>query len=639
MTPDEQRELDQLQLEFKTLRDHLRIEQHQVIAQVREAMNQHRQGTELFLGGVNMIADDSINFLKSDLRIFGSAVLVFLVITLWLIFRQIRWVLIPLVICFFSVVATSGFLGMFNWEVTVISSNFVSIQLIITMALTIHLIVRYREAVANHPDYSQHDLVLEATASMFIPCLYMVLTTVAGFCSLLLSGILPVINFGWMMSVGIFVSLFLTFLIFPALLIQMDKLPPSIKSVHQFSLTKIMANLTEHRGRGIMLVSVLVMVLSCLGGAQLKVENAFINYFRESTEIYQGMKVIDQQLGGTTPLDVVVNFPASPQTTAPIKAAEGDEWSEMDDFEAEFKAEEGGAQYWFTSEKMAEVEKIHDYLNSLEVTGKVVSLGTMLKVGRVLNSGDPLDNFALALVYKELPERFRKIILDPYVSVENDQVRFSIRVVDSAPGLRRDAFIKQLKTELVTKVGLKPDQFQVTGMLVLYNNMLQSLFNSQILTLGAVIASLMVMFMLLFQSVKISLIAIFPNVLSVAVVLGFMGWAGIPLDMMTITIASISVGIAVDDTIHYIHRFREEFAEIGNYLETMHKCHRTIAYAMYYTSVTIIIGFSILVLSNFIPSILFGLLTGLAMVAAWLTALTLLPALLIYFKPFGPERA
>ena len=165
--------------------------------------------------------------------------------------------------------------------------------------------------------------------------------------------------------------------------------------------------------------------------------------------------------------------------------------------------------------------------------------------------------------------------------------------------------------------------------------MLQSLFDSQILTLGVVVAALIFMFLILFRSLKIALIAIFPNILSISVVLGFMGWVKIPLDMMTITIASISVGIAVDDTIHYINRFNEEFIKDRDYLATMHRCHESIGYAMYYTTVTIIIGFSILVLSNFVPSIYFGLLTGLAMIIALLSALTLLPQLIILIKPLG----
>ena len=644
LTGEEALELAQIQVDFKIYRDRIRAEQHEVIAQVRAVMDQYRGKAELFLGGVTMIADDLVTFIKNDLSVFGLGVLLFLIITLWVIFRQLRWILIPVLTCGLSVLATSGLLGLFGWEVTVISSNFISLQIIITMALTIHLVVRYREALGNHPDHTQKELVLEAVVAMFKPCAFMVLTTIAGFCSLLLSNILPVINFGWMMSAGIAVSLGLTFVIFPSVLVLMPKLPPNVTFESKFGLTKRFAQLTERHGGAILVSSAVLLVFCAVGVSKLMVENSFIDYFKESTEIYQGMKVIDQQLGGTTPLDVVLRFgdgkngdqtAVAAKPKAP-KATEA-ESEEFDEFEEEFEAQAGQAQYWFTSEKMAEIERVHDYLDSIPETGKVLSMGTMLKVGRNMNDGEPLDNFMLSLIYNELPEKYRKIVLNPYVSVEDNEARFSILVRDSEPSLRRNELLKKINRELNTELKLPPERFQVSGLLVLYNNMLQSLFNSQIMTIGAVVFALMTMFFILFRSAKIAIIAITPNILSVGVVLGLMGWAKIPLDLMTITIAAISVGIAVDDTIHYIHRFKEEFEKDFDYIGAMYRSHGSIGYAMYYTSITIIIGFSILVLSNFIPSIYFGLLTGLAMVIALISALTLLPQLIILLKPYGPQ--
>jgi len=641
LTPQEEAEFAQVLADFKAHRDKMRIIDHETILNVREIMTRHHNKAELFLGGVAMIADDMVSYIKSDLRIFGTGVLGFLVITLWVIFRQPRWVVIPMFACFWSVVATAGFLGWFGWEVTVISSNFVSLQLIITMAITIHLIVRYREQYLETPEADQKELIYKTVSFMAAPCFYMAATTVAGFASLLLSGILPVINFGWMMSVGISVSLLLTFPLFASLLALVPKLKPNRTFEDKFTLTKFMANLTEHRGNWIMGISIFLGVACVSGALQLKVENSFIDYFKSSTEIYKGMKVIDTELGGTTPLDVIVDLDRAPVTKkVEVKAdlihqSDDDFAGEFDQFEAEFAEEETQAQYWFTSEKMETVEKVHDYLVSVPEAGKVTSLGTMLKVGRVLNDGKPLDNFLLALIYNELPLRFRTIILDPYVNVENNQVRFSVRVRDSEPGLRRDELLKRIKKGLIEEAGLKPEQVHMTNLLVLYNNMLQSLYFSQIQTLWATIAALAIMFWILFRSSKIAFIGVMPNMLSVGAVLGYMGWVGIPLDMMTITIAAISMGIAVDDTIHYLFRFREEIQIDWDYIAAMHRCHESIGYAMYYTSITIIIGFGILVLSNFIPSIYFGFLTGLAMVFAWLTAVTLLPRLIIMMKPYG----
>ena len=641
ITAQEEGELGKLLDDFKAHRNKMREIQHETIVQVRAIMQKYRSTADLFLGGVSMIADDLITFIRNDLKFFGLGVLVFLIVILWVIFRQLRWLILPVLTCFFSVVATCGILGMFGWEVTVISSNFISIQLIITMAITIHLIVRYRELAIIHSDATQRQLVLETLLAMAKPCLYAILTTMAGFSSLVFCDIRPVISFGWMMTAGIGVSLILTFMIFPSLMMMMPKLKPNTAFETRFALTKGMAKLTAKHGPKILWIGALVAVLSVIGTSRLIVENSFIDYFKESTEIFQGMKVIDQQLGGTTPLDIVLSFDvddSSGADNADFTLNDAEEDAEFDEFEDEFEADKDEAQYWFTADKMIQVERVHDYLNNIPETGKVMSLGTMLKVGESLNNGKPLDNFLLALIYNELPDNMKDIILNPYVSVADNQVRFAIRVRDSQPDLRRNELLKKIHNGLRDDLNLNEDKFQLANLLVLYNNMLQSLFSSQIQTLGAVIAALLVMFIILFRSFKIALIAIFPNLLSVIAVLGFMGWAQIPLDMMTITIAAISVGIAVDNTIHYIHRFKREFADCGHYLTSMHRSHGSIGYAMYYTSVTIIIGFSILVLSNFIPSIYFGLLTGLAMIIALIAALTLLPQLILFVKPLGPEN-
>ncbi len=623
--------------QFQEHRDKMKETRHEDIARIRAIMETYRQDAELFLGGVSMIADDLITFIKNDLKTFGLGVLFFLVVTLGVVFRKMRWILLPVLCCAFSAVSMMGLLGLFGWEVTVISSNFISLQLIITMAITIHLIVRYRELHVNNPEAEQRELVLDDVSLMLRPCLYAALTTIAGFGSLLLCDILPVITFGWMMSAGITVSLVLTFLLFPAVLMLMRKGTPPARRNSHVSLTSLCARFTEAHGLMILVISGIAFVISAIGMSRLEVENSFIDYFKHTTEIYQGMKVVDQNLGGTTPLDVIVELDeheALAQKLAPETDTQNDD--EFDEF-AEFDEAQDEDKYWFTSDKMAQVEETHDYLESLPETGKVLSLETILKIAEKLNNGKPLDNFALALLYSKTPDDFKDMVVKPYVSVEHNQVRFSIRVRDSEKSLKRDKLLKTIRHDLISKLGLKEEHTHLTGMLVLYNNMLQSLFSSQILTLGVVVLALMSMFLILFRSLKIALIAIFPNLLSIGVVLGAMGWLNIPLDMMTITIAAISVGIAVDDTIHYIHRFIHEFKVDPNYTRTVHRCHGTIGHAMYYTSVTIIIGFSILVLSNFIPSIYFGLLTGLAMAIALIAALTLLPQLLVVFKPFGPE--
>jgi len=633
----EEAEFKAVQNRFNTRRDTMKKMRHQDIVDIYAIMDKFRPDAELFLGGVDKIADDLIRFIKNDLKVFGLGVLFFLILTLGIIFNKIRWIFLPMLCCAFSAISMIGLLGLFDWEVTVISSNFISLQLIITMAITIHLTVRYRELCLKSPDADQRELILDTVRLMMKPCLYAALTTIAGFGSLLLCNILPVITFGWMMSAGIVISLVMTFLMFPSALVLMPKETPSVRKHSFFPLTSFLAGFTESHGPMILVISGVALIFSAVGISRLTVENSFIDYFKHTTEIYRGMKIIDQHLGGTTPFDVIVDLDNNENSEPVIEPVAGEKKNdEFDEFN-EFDNAADKDRYWFTSDRMARIMKINDYLDNLPETGKVLSLGTMMKIAERLNHGKPLDNFQLALLYSQIPDKYKHTILTPYVSVKDNEVRYSIRVRDSEKSLQRDKLLKKIPNDLVVKLGLKPESVHLTGMLVLYNNMLQSLFRSQILTLGVVVLALMGMFLILFRSLKIACIAIFPNLLSIGVVLGVMGWMNIPMDMMTITIASISVGIAVDNTIHYIHRFVQEIGVDRNYIKTVHRCHGTIGHAMYYTSVTIIIGFSILVLSNFIPSIYFGLLIGLAMFIALVGALTLLPQLLVVFKPFGPE--
>ncbi len=644
ISPAERSELAQLKRDYRECKIRMDKERHSDIAAVRGIMDGYRQDAELFLGGISMITDDLITFVKKDLKVFGIGIVIFLIVALGVIFRKICWVVLPILCCTLSVLSMIGILGIFGWEVTVISSNFISLQLIITMALTIHLIVRYRELQVDNPEWSQMELVKETVFSKFIPCLYTTLTTVAGFGSLLICDILPVTTFGLMMSVGLVVSLVVTFFLFPAILCLIPKGKSGEDRQFCRGFTHFLANVTQNYAKTVFIVTGLLIAMIAVGVSRLTVENSFIDYFRESTEIYQGLKVIDENLGGTTPLDIIVSFEEIDQETNDHSITNDDTGTEsseelggddeFDEFD-EFDEVDNSDKYWFTADKMAKIMKVHDYLDGLPEIGKVLSLGTMLKIAEEFTDGIPLDDFQLALLYTQLPDNFKDMALAPYVSIPDNQARVTVRIKDSLKGLKRDNLLKQITFDLGNKLGLQEHQYHLAGMMVLYNNMLQSLFSSQILTIGFVVLALMVMFTVLFRSIKIALIAIIPNVISAVAVLGVMGLAGMPLDFITITIAAISIGIAVDDTIHYIHRFKEEYEVDRNYINSMHRCHGSIGNAMYYTSLTIIAGFSILVFSNFIPTILFGLLTSLAMFIALITALTLLPRLIIVFKPFG----
>jgi predicted RND superfamily exporter protein len=625
----EQQELEAVSEEFIRFTETLGEERDATIGQVRAILDDYRDQATIHLGGVPMIVADMIRFIKNDLSTFGLGVLAFLLLTLAIIFRQWRWVLVPLLCCGSTVWLMVGFLGWAQWPVTVISSNFISLLLIMTLSLTIHLIVRYREFQHDEPQAAPKNILRRTLLAMIKPCFYMAITTIVAFGSLTFSGIRPVIDFGWMMTIGLAVAFLITFLIFPALLRLLP--PPVDKRVtsDRVPFTDAFAHFTERFGGTVLVGSGVLAVLCVIGLSRLTVENSFIDYFKSDTEIHQGMITIDDRLGGTTPLDVVITDKPAPEGAGSDPFA-----SDCDPF-VEDCGDEEYRDTWYTYQKMQQLEQVHDYLDSLPETGKVLSISTTLDLLAQVNGGEALDALELAFVPAAVPDDLKDILLTPYIAEEEDKARFSIRILETMPDLRRQELLDRIRNHLTTELGYHEDRVQLSGMTVMYNNMLQSLFDSQIKTIGVVFGAILVMFLILFRSVKLALIGMAPNLIAAGSVLGLMGWLGIPLDMMTITVAAITVGIAVDDTIHYIHRFKTEFVKDGDYLATMHRCHRSIGQAMFFTSLTIITGFSILALSNFIPTIYFGLFTGFAMFMALAGALTLLPRLIVLIKPWG----
>ncbi|MBB3169284.1 efflux RND transporter permease subunit [Simiduia aestuariiviva] len=631
------------------------------VAQVREIVSHYKDEAQIFLGGVTMITADMIAFIKSDLVVFGSAILLFILVLMAIIFRNWVFVVLPLMTAVGAVLAMLGWLSWIDWRLTVISSNFVALLMIIGLAITIHLVVRYRELAAHQPAQPQQMLVEQTVQLMFKPIVYTVMTTMVAFASLVVSNIRPVMDFGWMMVIGLAVATTLAFVIIPAGLMWAgrDRLAAAARADDNPAFTLFFARFTERFGGSVLLLALGLAALSGLGISQLKVENRFIDYFRPSTEIYQGMTVIDQNLGGTATLDILLEgpivgpsqdnaandpfnevdaFDTPDPFDAPEPVLEVDPFAEVDPFSEQNPNTPTRESYWFTGAGLAQIEQLHDYLETLPEVGKVQSLATAYKVARDIN-GAPLNDFELAVLRQSLPDNVNKLLVSPYLSAEHNQARITLRVKETDPNLRRAELIEKIRAYATgDALDLAPAQVKFSGVLVLYNNMLQSLFHSQIVTLGAVFLGIALMMSVLFRSLLLALIGILPNLLAAAVVLGVMGLAGIALDMMTITIAAIVVGIGVDNTIHYMHRFRREFEQSGQYMASMHRAHGSIGRALFYTSVIIIQGFSILALSNFIPSVYFGLLTALAMLAAILAALTLLPKLILVLKPFGAER-
>ena len=601
---------------------------------VREVIVRYQQNNRIFLGGVPMIVTDMITMVKNDMIVFGSAIILFLIVLLGIIFRSLRWISIAMMCSLLSAVTAMGFLALIDQRVTVISSNFSSLLMIIAMSMVMHLIVRFRELQIRQPDTSILELSRQTVRFMYTPCLYAALTTIVAFISLLVSGIRPVIDFGYIMTIGI-VSLFLVvFTLFPSFVCLTKKNKEYIEKDFTYKITNAFSNVTRKHHRPILLISASVAIISAIGMSRLEVENRFIDYFGKDTEIYKGMLEIDRKLGGTTPFDIVIKAPDTTDT-AETPAQENIEQSLDEDFLSDYLGDEQSLEnYWISPTKIQEIKRIHNYFNEKPEVGKVLSLATLAELAEILNDGKPLNDFEVTFLGKLLPNDIKKVLYSPYISEDGNEIRISMRVIDSDKNLKRKELIEESRQQLLD-FGYGEDRFRLSGMLVLYNNMLQSLYQSQILTLGMVLIVIFLMFVVLFKSTALAAIAIIPNALSASFVLGLMGWYGIPLDLMTITLAAISIGISVDNTIHYIVRFKREYPQDYDYKATIKRCHNSIGRAMYYTSVTIIAGFSILSLSNFIPTIYFGLLTGLAMLIALLGALTLLPSLLLTFKPMN----
>ncbi|MDC0521848.1 MMPL family transporter [Candidatus Pelagibacter sp.] len=612
--------------EIEQYRDQIKKQNHENILEIRDVIKSYEDIGKIYLGGIPMIADDMMTFIKSDIVVFGLGVLLFIIATLWFVFRKLIWIIVPISSCFFSVVIMMGLLGLLGWKVTVISSNFIALMLILTMAMNIHMSTRFLQLRKSNPSKSNLQILTLTTGKMFWPILYTVLTTVIAFLSLIFSDIKPIIDFGWMMTFGLITSFIITFTLLPTLLSFAPTKNMSVKEDEGSKITKFLGKLSLNFQTPIFIVTIIVIGLSVFGISKLEVENSFINYFSKNTEIYKGMKLIDEELGGTTPLEVILKFPEAKKE----KTEEDDDFEDWGD-----ESEQDDQKYWFTKDKIDTIASVHNYLDSLPQIGKVLSFSSIIDVATQLNNDKPLGTLEMGVLYSKIPESIKTDIIDPYISIEDNEARISLRIIDSQENLRRNDLINKINFDLENELGIEKEQYKLAGVLILFNNLLQSLFKSQILTLGLVMIGIFAMFMILFRNIKLSLIGVVPNFIAAFFILGIIGLLGIPLDMMTITIAAITIGIAVDNSIHYIYRFKEEFSKINNYKETLTTCHSTVGAAILNTSITIVFGFSILVLSKFIPTIYFGVFTGLAMLLAMISVLTLLPSLILVFKPFG----
>lgn len=610
LTEQDEQKIAELKKQAEPIEQKLKKTRQQEIKQIYQTIEPFKDDADLYLGGAYVLGQQMIDIIQSDLVIFGSAIGLAICLILFIFFRKIRWVILPLLCCGLSVILTVGLFGLLDFRATVISSNFIALQLILTLAVVVHLIVEFRQLEEQNSEANQQELLRQTFVNKFKPCLYAGITTSVGFASLIFSGIQPVVSFGWMMIVAMCVSIFSSLLLFPAVLASFKRKGDSHESRISQKVVSILSAFTLKRPTFIVFISVIVGGGLIFGIVKLNVENSFLNYFKESTQVRTELEFIDREFGGSTPLDFIYTVPESERRDDLVMSAK----------------------------TIQTLQKIQHVMRQYEATGNITSVVNFTELAKKINQGRPLTEYELTVIYTLLDKSLTEQLLGAYFNPENNQLRISTRIQDSTENFNRAEFIETFRSDLAM-LDIDPKSYSLTNLFVLYQDILQRLFSSQIMTLGLVFAALTLVLLVIFRSIKVALIAVIPNILTTLVILGVMGWLGIALDLMTITISAIAMGIAVDDTIHFVHRYLEELnRENSDGDIAIKKTFKSVGYALIYTTTIIAVGFSLLSFSDFVPSILFGLLTSLAMLLAFITDTTLLPVLLRKFVKPKPQK-
>ena len=560
-----------------------------------------------YLAGPAMIVSDTIAYIKNDVLTFGFLTFLMFFILLIVFFRDFWSAFVIMSNASLVIYITICLLGYFDWPISIVSSNFLTLLFISSVAVSVHMIVKLKEGKTRRFSYE------ESLAKIFIPCLYTALTTMVGFLSLLFSNIQPVIDFGKMMALGVVINLLISFIFIPALIgIR------GIAELSEFSLSKIYYKYLYSNTKkifknfGVPLIF-LFLPISIYLSSGLKVENKFIDYFDESTEIHQGMKFIDSELGGTTPIDIVLTLP--------------EEEIFIDEDDLFYSEGSETTEYWWRQKNMRLLKSIQSDLNQIPELGKDLSIVNGVLLAEKLNDFNEMGDLELAFVKNSLLTNDKaKDVLNSYISSDDRSARITFRIIDSFKDINRNDLLTRVDDYLVSKLKDTNVEYQLSGLGVLYNNLLQSLFGSQIASLSFVFGAIFLMLLILFRSLLTSLVVIFVPLVAVGFVFSFMSLFSIPLDIMTITIASISVGMSVDYAIHIAWRFREEqkISRSNAEINTINSSGQ----AVLITAMTVIVGFLVFIFSNFNPTVLFGLLSALAIFVSAALALRFIPIFL-----------
>lgn len=597
-----------------------------LIAAENEALKKSQVKGKVDGSGLPMIIVDMVDYIHDDLKTFAVASVGFLALFLGLVFQRFRWIFLPLITCIGTALLILGVFVLQDKRTTVVTCNIPSLLLIIGLAHTIHIIVRFQERSAQFPDAEMWDNLKAALRAIVVPCFYTALTTGVGFLSLMAAGIRPVIDFGFHMGLGVALAFLLSFTVFPASILLLPKFTGGKGKKDSMGRSSValgkLAQFALNWRVPIVLLSIIVLSVSLYGTTLITVETRFIDYFRSDSPIHKSLSFIDKELGGTTQFEVIISGKKGFfKTKEGLKAAQNAD-AVLQKYRR--RPEDIGSESPESKER---------------VVGNIVGLSSIVNEATKIVHGAGMKKATKLFALNKIVPRLGQETLQSYVTKDWSQIRVVARIHDTALDLDRNEFIAKIDKDLRGQLP-KDVTMEVSGIFVIYTNMLNSLTGSQYSTGFSVLGLIFVMMLLLLRNVRAAMLCMIPNTLPIVFVLGLMGLLGIHLDMATVMIASVSLGIAIDGTIHYTVRFREEYAKDGDAHAAVKRSHQSIGIAIFYTTLTCIVGFWVLALSNFVPNLYFGMFTGVAMLASLFGALTILPISLAWVKPFkGPEKA
>ena len=575
------------------------------IREIRKILD-NNQDFNLYLAGPAMIVVDTIDYIKSDVFNFGFLTLIIFSLLLLLFLRSVWITFVIMANASLVVFFTLSLLGINNWPISIVSSNFIALLLISSIAISVHIVVKLQD------DLAENRSAALAFSQILVPCFYAALTTMVGFASLVLSDIKPVIDFGKMMAVGVSINLLISFIFIPIANAFKPLITNFKTNISQYFINNISLPLKSFFEKYSIVGSLALIPVFIYLSMQLKVENKFIDYFNESTEIYQGMSLIDRELGGTTPIDIVLTLP--------------EEEIIIDEDDFFFSEDSEVATYWWREKNMELLKSLKNSIDDVSGVGKVLSIANGAEFAENLNDGFPIGEAGLVFLKNSLLENDQaKQIVDEYLTEDERSTRISLRTVDSMDGLSRNELLNEINAVLSAQLEGTDVSFYVSGLGVLYNNLLQSLFSSQIKTFGVVFGAIFFMLLLLFRSALVAFSIILVPSIAVGLVLSLMSVFSIPLDIMTITIASICIGMSVDYSIHFSWKYLRNKERIADYYDqTILSTGR----AILITGTTIILGFAVFIFSNFNPTALFGILSAIAICVSMLLSMLTLPRFL-----------